>query len=189
MVEVPSFPTTTPAPAFASTAASRMGMRAATASASTESTVSPAPVTSNTWRPCAAWSTASLSHARVADLAAGRGNVKTLRRCVFKHVQPFGATRDHHGRTAKMRQQSAARLPDGFVVLERTSDEETRFLGVADDHGRASIGKQSRSLRLDQHRDAAAVAFRQHAIRQRIGHHAFVVIRDDQRVQTARAPL
>ncbi len=82
-----------------------------------------------------------------------------------------------------MRQQRTACLPDGFVVFQRSGDEETCFLRVANDHCRATIGKQSRSLWFDQHRDAAAVAFRQYAIRKRIGHHAFVIIRNDQRVQ------
>src|ERR1700722_13046796 len=48
---VPSLPTTTPAAALASLAASGRGAPAAEARARTLSTVSPAPVTSKTWRP------------------------------------------------------------------------------------------------------------------------------------------
>ena len=82
---------------------------------------------------------ARLPHARVADLAARRGNMEALRRRVFKHIESLGTSRDHDGRTSEMRQQSATRLLGGEYsrhgVDDAESTERVPVRGVERDSG------------------------------------------------------
>jgi hypothetical protein len=80
-----------------------------------------------------------LSHARITDLAAGRGDMKTFRRAFLEHIEPVTTARDHHRGTSEMVEKSASRGLDRFIVVDREADIKARFFGVASDQSRATV--------------------------------------------------
>ena len=99
------------------------------------------------------------------------------------------AQSDDDGGAAKVRKQRAPRLLDGFVVGQLTRDKKTGFLFVANDCRGPAIGKQARGFGLDQSGHAAAVALLEHALGQRVGDHALIVIGEHQDIEFWQAGL
>ena len=134
----PNLPTTMPAAAFASCAASADVAPAAIASASVATTVSPAPVTSATSRAVGR---------QVAFDAVGREPHAVL------------AHRDQHARrTAPARERRPRRARASSFVRMRRLRRHLRFVMVRRDQRGAGVVSRVRDLRIDEHRDAVRLA-------------------------------
>src|SRR5262249_49656717 len=117
---VPSLPTTTPAAVLARTAASAMVGPAATASASTPSTVSSSPCPGHIKDLAAGRATfdAGLAHARVGYVKAGRWNVQQLCPTLFQNVHSHRTVRDDDGSAAEMFEQLLGAFVQRFFVIQ-----------------------------------------------------------------------
>src|ERR1700733_11236545 len=80
-----------------------------------------------------------LSHTRVADLTARRGNMKAFLRSLFKYVKTFGASSDDSNRASKMCTQSASRIFDRIIASKRGINKKSCLLRIANNQVRAAV--------------------------------------------------
>ena len=137
---MPSLPTTTPAAALASRAASGSGAPAADGECEhTEHGVACAGHVENL-AAVGAVIDSGFSDARVRHFKTCRGNVQRMRRRFLEQSHSLFAAGDQHGFAAEMRKQLASGIVERFFVGQRLREKLAGFFRVADDGFCAAIG-------------------------------------------------